>query len=186
MAKVNDEKVFGFHIVGLFDLLGQANALSQFQVPVGSFDKNELLRLLKQSHVPVQKFRKTFQDIFREIDGPTKLDISALTADQQQVFRDLKASNIRYFGFSDTFVAHAPLNEFESKVPVASVFGLFAAAAVSMLFALVRKSPARGAIEVGFGMEFDEGDLYGKVYLTRITLNQRLRNTLGWSLARTQ
>ena len=65
--------------------------------------------------------------------------------------------------FSDGLVIFVPLLHDHTHFPIGSVYKALGGGALLMLSCLARKSPIRGGIAVGGGVELSDGELFGPV-----------------------
>jgi len=168
------EQLYGYFVVGYFDLLGQSNALQKLSL---SPDDNSLpLDALRDTVGKVEKFRSGFISYFSGMRKPMKLP-GPIPKGKEELAKDLRSDGPLWtHAFSDTFVAFSPFADQFTRVPTSAIFAMFGAAAQSIFVALATNTAVRGAIEVGQGAKLKDGDLYGKVLADTYLLESKTAN----------
>ncbi len=152
------------YVVAIFDVLGQSEVLQKHaRLPdIAAGANSEFEETLKQTLGRVLKVRKTFSnfyDSFESRSGLTKtLDSSSLSKSGQS-----PSSVVKIQQFSDTVVIYRSLAPSDGNIPMRAVFSMMTAAASTMMTCLAHRIPIRGALELGWGVEIADGDIYGGV-----------------------
>lgn len=147
------------YIVGFFDLVGIGRELCELatflEVKQEEIDRlGQLARRVMRFRDDFEKFGEGEQRISQEFDEPC--------SDEERAWRTWHRGNpVKIFTFSDTVVAYSSLDITERHVPLESCSNILMKAAASQLFSLVRKTPVRGAIEIGLGIEISDMEVFG-------------------------
>lgn len=175
----------GYFIVGFIDLLGIRDSLSFSHSSSNEDQAKQILRAARR----VTTFR---DDFIRFQEGMQKIQDrhDQLCPKPLREWREIHKGNpVKVFSFSDTIVIYAPLTIQSNRlVPVESCWTILAACAASQLFALVRKSPIRGSIEIGFATEIGEREIFGPAVVEALRLENEIaawpRIVVGQNLCR--
>jgi len=79
------------------------------------------------------------------------------------IYDQMIRCNVRGQRWSDGLIYFVSLGDQEVKCPVNAPFNLFGLAGSMVFLGLARRQPIRGAIDIAWGMELYEGELYGAV-----------------------
>lgn len=167
--KTDDHSInkYGTYLICLLDLLNQGEQLRQLkEIPLQ--DTPETRKKIDETFGCVLKTRGQFRGFIDSYykgrpnfcslaDGTEDKDQKEYLEFCQQVI-DLK---IKEQYFSDTLILYIPL--FRSEASSSTILAMFSAIAATMLCSLAEKIPVRGAIHIGYGAEFQRGDIYGPV-----------------------
>lgn len=149
----------GCFIVGFFDLVGIGSKLCKLpECPkVGQEAVDELGALA----VKVTQFRDDFEKFAEgELRISTELDKTRGDAEKEWCQRH-DGNPVKAFAFADTVIAYSSLDPREKYLPLASCLNILMRAATSQFFSLVRRTPVRGGIEIGFGTEIGDREIFG-------------------------
>jgi len=115
---------------------------------------------------------ETFQKWFDQpkMDRPEYIDLSP---EDLKVWRTMRAAPIKFQRFSDGLMIYVSLHEYESTSPCSGIFSVLGACATAILSSLGAKTPIRGGIDAGTGMEMNEDELYGPVVARAYKLESR-------------
>lgn len=154
----------GYFVIGLFDLLGQSQALEKYgPVPRTQAEMEIFKEHLNATVGEIDGFRETFKSFFQRfleqlLQGPETIPLT----DQLKAFlKRLHTVDLRLMVFSDTVVTFAPLRIDEGQFTALGLYSMMTASINTIIFELARHIPIRGSIEVGIGGEFWEGQVYG-------------------------
>ncbi len=186
----NDELFVGTYLVVFVDILGQQDILRQIQsLPNKSIpeQKEEFEGLLKKTIGTVDAFRRMFNNFFQE-SSKRYIDLNEFTEEQKQLYEKSKSNEIKSYMFSDFVMLFLSLRDDINKVPMSGVFLALASAASTFLAMLAGGHVIRGGIDIGLGVEFWKGEIYGpalaRAYALESKIAQYPRIILGEELTR--
>lgn len=170
------DKPIGWHIVAVFDLLGQKEALRKLTVlptPDNLTELDEFKRKVADFYVPLYAIRTFFTSSIKKFqEGST--DINQLALDKQDMLKEFRSTPIFVRHFSDSIIVHVPLKEDLGKFPCVAIYGVLAAAALTMVSCLANKIVFRGGIELGLAMILDKNEIYGPALARAHTLEDKV------------
>lgn len=156
----------GNYCVCFIDLLGQRNAL-QGQSLLPPFEseeeRTELHRLLRNSIGAIIHLQEQAEELLAEIlkpnpDSPLR---AQLPPEQQAVWDEMQRARVKTQRWSDGLMSFVCLGDTDIKCRMNGIFGMFGLAGSLCLIGLATHHPIRGAIEVAWGAELYERELYG-------------------------
>jgi hypothetical protein len=155
---------FANYVVGFVDILGQRS----------EFAGESLLPRQPDGSIPdsfVQKARRTIgviRDMHQacefHLQGQRSLSQStrdALPAEQRPVYDRLRSTSLRCQRWSDGLVYFQTLSDRVDDVPMNGICGLTSVLGALCFLNLARKSPIRGGVDIGWGVELWPGEIYG-------------------------
>jgi hypothetical protein len=154
----------GYYFVAFIDIVGQRDRLKQWvKLPRNDVEKANVARILLDTSEYVKDLRGQFDTLFEAAARPTGL-LDHLTPEQRAWVEQRKKTILWRRGFSDSYFMTVPC-WYESS------WGAHSLAIYSSLFsicglfvwALAKKRPFRGAVEVGLGTEIGKEEVYGPV-----------------------
>lgn len=151
-------------MVAFVDLLGQQNEMNKFRglPPNGSGPEyDEFIATVKNTIGKIYDLQKTCRDFFNTFSNTTGR--AKIPEEHKRLFKSLGRTHVRFQHFSDGLVIFVPLKEDAVTSPLKSVYGALIACAGMMFLGLAKKSPIRGGLTVGLGMELNRGEIYGPV-----------------------
>ena len=83
--------------------------------------------------------------------------------EQRQEFTNLQATNLSFQRFSDGLVVYISIAQDAEHSPINGVYGLIAASGSLCFLGLAQKTPLRAGLDIAWGVELNEGELYGCV-----------------------
>lgn len=154
----------GYYFVAFIDIVGQRDRLKQWvKLPSNDVEKKNVARILLDTSEYVKDLRGQFNTLFEAAAKPTGL-LDRLKPEQRAWLEQRKKTILWRRGFSDSYFMTVPC-WYESSwgahslaiySSLFSICGLF-------IWALARKRPFRGAVEVGLGTEISKEEVYGPV-----------------------
>jgi len=154
----------GYYFVAFIDIVGQRDRLKQWvKLPSSDDEKENVARILLDTSEYVKDLRGQFNTLFEAAAKPTGL-LDHLKPEQRAWVEQRKKTILWRRGFSDSYFMTVPC-WYESSwgahslaiySSLLSVCGLF-------IWALAKKRPFRGAVEVGLGTEISKEEVYGPV-----------------------
>lgn len=148
-----------YFIAGFFDLVGIGRELCELATcsEIGQKEIDHLghqARKLMHFRDDFEKFEEGEQCVSRKFD-------ESRTHEEREWCMRHRGNPVKVFTFSDTVVAFSSLDNTERQIPLESCSNILMKAAASQLFSLVRKTPVRGGIEIGLGIEISEQEVFG-------------------------
>lgn len=144
-----------YYLVAFFDVQGQRAKLRELRgLPHTREEFAGAAEILKGTVGSVLNLRDYFQKYF---DGFME-SVDSMPDEQRAKIKE----NVRYRGFSDSFVVSVALrNDDEQLTPAIGLYACFLAACGAMTSSLARSRPLRGGIDAGLGMLIAAGEVYG-------------------------
>jgi len=156
---VKDDQIYiSNYAVAFIDLLGQRDDMRRHRTLPN--DKEEAVRIVKESVGKVAGMHKTFERFYDSFEGAPSL-FENLSSEQKAELPSMNRGQLRTQRFSDGLVVYASLAEAGGQSPINSVYGLISAAGSLALIQLAAKRPVRIGIDIGWGVELQPGELYG-------------------------
>ncbi|MCB9217813.1 MAG: hypothetical protein H6616_18245, partial [Ignavibacteria bacterium] len=169
------EFTIGYHVVCFIDILGQQERLAGWNdLPANGEITAEFLRALKKTAGSIVAFENHFRDFFEvywkgEPSGPVEL----LDEEARSQYRELKEAQLFAQQFGDTFIFYTPIANSAKEITFSPVVQMLVACCRAMLLSLAGKTPVRGAIAFGPGVEMRENSIYGPVLADAYRLESR-------------
>lgn len=160
------------HIAAFVDLLGQRKALERFKLFPDMGNPEEVAELesaIFDSIGAVNRLNKTFSGYFTVFSTANPTPV--LTDTQKKLHAAMTRTAIKVQRFSDGLVFFVSLAD---GIPVTSVFGLLAACGSLCLFQLMRKEPIRVGVDLHWGVELNENEIYGPVVANSYRLEHEI------------
>jgi len=173
----NDKMNIGYYAVCFIDVLGQQDRLRVLRGLPDQTDAAQMaafVQALEGTYGVVSGTRKLFLNFFKSYSAERRTDVSALTAEQRKQYSKMTNNPIHTASFSDSVLAFTSLADHDNKVPVSGLYGFIAAACSTTLLSLTAGHPVRGGIDIGIGMEIEEGEIYGPCLSRAYTLESRI------------
>jgi hypothetical protein len=161
----NDNSVkisFGRYFVGVFDVLGQSDKLSQWkEVPERNSTSfsDEFLHAIHDTWYTVDKIRTRFKRFCKRIEIPSAPQ--HLSKEEQAQYCQQTEFEIRTSHFSDTIVVYAANENSSGFLTNAGILGLLAASGNILFTGFLQKIVMRGGITFDISGDFGDGDFYG-------------------------
>lgn len=81
--------------------------------------------------------------------------------EHHETFLETRRSNMKQQRWSDGLVLFQYLNDQDIRCPVNGIFSIFGTAGTLCFLGLAEKQPVRGAIDIAWGIELHDSELYG-------------------------
>ena len=162
--KMNDKINICNYAGAFIDILGQQDRLNQFSRMPDMSDgetREAFVATIKKTVGTINSLSAMSHKFFRPVNlsSVTEPIPQGIQAEVQGLVRkDLKIQK-----FSDGLFAYTPLANDLVLVPQVGVHALIMMCGVLCLTSLAAESPIRGGIEIGWGLEYEPGQLYGSV-----------------------
>ncbi len=141
------------YVVCLVDILGQKNKLTQLNSLNIKDDREQVLKLLRDTYGKIKKFHQHMYGAISWLDGITRLDKD-----------EFDSKRIQISSFSDLIASYISLRDDEYKVSFKGLYYLLFGNGLVFLQMLSEKSALRGGIDLGIGIEYNDNGsnkLYG-------------------------
>lgn len=152
------------YVAAFVDILGQQERLNRFSklpdlsVP-GNYD--EFIRTVKKTVGTVKAVREHIETFFEAAQSSSSS--SGLPEPFNSLTRGLTRSKIGFQKFSDGLLVYTPLGDKTVPVPGVGISNILLACGSTCLVSLAAGSPIRVGIDLGWGLEYDDSELYGSV-----------------------
>ena len=154
----------GYYFVAFIDIVGQRDKLKQWiSLPSNKAENQDVARILLETSEYVKDLREQFNIYFEVAAKPTDL-LERLTPEQRKWVEQRKQTILWRRGLSDSYFMTVPC-WYESSWGAHSLAiyrSLFSLCGL-FIWALAKKKPFRGAVEVGLGTEISKEEVYGPV-----------------------
>jgi hypothetical protein len=165
---------YGFHCVAFLDILGQRRKLLQL-APIPRKDE-ETTRVLRETAGNVVRLRQRLAACFEGFGTPT-LYLDQLPPDARERILNARQS-LRNRNVGDSIIMDVSfLGDEDRCASMIGVYGCIASCCILHLVGLSTKSPIRGGIDVGLGLDIggpDDPEVYGPVLGKAYTLENKL------------
>lgn len=171
-----DEKIALNYCASFIDLLGQRDALKGQNIlpDVRNEDiKKEFMTVVKNSVGVIIKlqeqadnFRKGYSKPF-----PTR---DLLNEEEKILYDKMKAQKPKQQRWSDGLVYFSPLGGANNHCPMNAIFEIFGLSGALCFIGLANSKPIRGAIEISWGTELHNNELYGAVVKNSYELESQI------------
>jgi len=158
------------------DLLGQRNALKgQGIMPITKTkkEKADFDRVIIESVGAIEKLQKLAQEFRVKSPSPFS-QRENLTPEEKTLYDEMKKVVAKQQRWSDGLVYYSSLETSVYKCPMSAVLEIFMLAGLLCFLGLANKRPIRGAIEVSWGIELHENELYGAVVANSYELESEI------------
>jgi len=147
------------YVATFIDVLGQRAALRGCGLLPSS--REEFLPVARSTVGVIQHLHKSFGEFYEGFQAAA--DPSLVPEELGERFQASQKTTVRFQRFSDGLVAFAPVMEKEGQLPINGAYSLLAASGALCLLGLAIRQPLRGGIEVAWGVELNDSELYGCV-----------------------
>jgi len=154
----------GYYFVAFIDIVGQRDRLKQWvKLPSNEVENENVAGILRDTSEYVRELRVKFDEYFEAVAEPTGL-LDHLTPEQRAWAEHRKKTILWRRGFSDSYFMTIPCWDEPSwgAHSLAIYYCLFGICGL-FIWALAKKRPFRGALEVGLGTEISKEEVYGPV-----------------------
>lgn len=171
---MKEDSQFQYYLVAFIDVLGQKAAFKEIQgLPRTPEDKSRLAKALNKTIKFLEFYRGGIKKFFDNFAQPTEI-AKEIPVDKKYLFDEIRKSEIKFNGFSDFIQLFVSLRtETHFCNAMNGVFAAMSAAGVMSLIALAAKHAVRGGIDVGTGIEWTDGEIYGPALNSAYLLESR-------------
>ena len=151
-----------YWVVAFIDLLGQGDKMREVSRLIDSENDDEAVEKMEEIYHDHEGFNRIFHEALisnqESIPEPSlPLPPNVSKEEYQAVFK----RNLKMQVFSDSIMFYLPLVENGDNQPLYGINTLLFALGIQMLSFLSGERPFRCGVEVGFGLEMEEGKLIG-------------------------
>ena len=145
------------YAVAFIDVLGQRAALRGCGLLPDS--KEEFLPLARHTVGVIQRLHQSFEQFYTAFHETA--NVSLVSEQHRNHFARQQQTKLKFQRFSDGLVAFVSLSSEENHLPINGVYGLLAAAGALCLLGLAVRQPIRGGMDIAWGAELNDSELYG-------------------------
>lgn len=162
--KKNDSMHIANYCISFIDLLGQRSEyknegiLPKFETPE---DKAKFIERIKHTIAPIDDLQRSSSQFLESSLGYRSPLRKQLPPELHPVYDQMHEVKLKQQRWSDGLVYFVSLLEGNVKCPMAGVYKLFGSAGCLCLLGLGKKRPLRGSIDIAWGVELHNGELYG-------------------------
>lgn len=161
----------GYYVVAWIDLLGQTQELEGIRAVASSPDKafsekqgelEERVRgCCRNLELVRSLFTKGCELTLRKTNPPPNVTLTQELQAELDAINSFEAPTFQ--GFGDTVIAFTPVKGRDGKLKVQAVDAFLGGCAMTMLMCLAEGTAIRGAVDVDFGFDCFDGEIYGPV-----------------------
>ncbi|MHA6126313.1 hypothetical protein ACX3YD_08945 [Pseudomonas fluorescens group sp. PF-1] len=162
---IKSDFIFSNYCACFIDLLGQKNSLAGQNLLPTDEDKQAQLDFLKVARESIGAISRLqgFAETFRKKPNISTFDLSKLDPEQLELYKKMSSAVPKQQRWSDGLVYYHSLQGGQDDCPISAVYEIFALAGALCLFSLSTGYPIRGAIEISWGVELHDNELYGAI-----------------------
>ena len=166
MTEPEDTKELQWYATAFLDLLGQSVILERITELPNEDNKEEraaFFNLIKKSFGLVDMLNDSFKSHISTLAEETSV-AKALSDEQRKQMRVFHSRPIKLQRFSDGLVVFSSVRELPEEPALAALnalWGLLVGCGTTYVTFLSQGYPLRGGIDLGIGLEYKEGELYG-------------------------
>ncbi len=164
----------GYYVLAWIDILGQQGILNRIERLANVTDqvecRSEVNRVCKILNMVRDGFR-TMSEI-RCVNPPGNRELTDDEKEQLGRINNFEQRTIQ--GFGDSVIAYSPLIDNSGSRTIKPVSAFLHGCAGMLVTALSEKIPIRGAVDVGFGFDCFEGEIYGPVVASAHRLENKV------------
>lgn len=176
MRRLNERLSASNYCACFIDLLGQRAALrGQGILPIFSSDDEyqKFLEVVKSSVGDIAWLQEQAERFMRSAEGSPSIR-DKLAQQEQALYDEMSKARPNQQRWSDGLVIYHTLGIEEFKCPMNAVMEIFHLSGVLCFLGLSENKPIRGAIEIGWGVELHDNELYGAVIANSYELESQV------------
>jgi len=159
----NEDKIACWYLVAFIDVLGQQHILRELRGLPDQTDQKQLdnfyNQLIRTAGI-VDYFRNLFYQFF-ESSNRIYADLSLLSQTEREWFFECRKKHVKDSMFSDFIAFFMTLHQDTNKCPMRGIYCILGAIGSAFLHMAAKGYFIRGGIDIGVGIELDNGDIYG-------------------------
>lgn len=163
-----------YYLVAFLDILGQRQNLRKINILPR--DEREFQKV-REPLGTVLRFREQFAKFFEGFERKKPIP-QGLSSDQAIAYDDLKRRaekvNPKIQSFSDSIIIYVPVSDDNKIVHLDGIPPTLLAIAGCFLSLMATGSLFRGGIDIGIGVEIDNGDFYGPALVNAYDLESKI------------
>ncbi len=171
----NDSYIFNNYVAAFIDILGQQDELDGCGLlPVfdSDEDRKAFISVARESVGAIQELHNnfnTFFDSFYDTQQEYKLP-----PELEKDYKAIKKTEVKFQRFSDGLVAYISFSEDSGSLPVNGLYSLIVACGSLCFIGLTSKKPIRAGVDLAWGIELNENELYGCVVSKAYNLESKV------------
>ncbi len=159
MTNSDDHLIVQNYAAAFIDLLGQRAALEGCGLIPDS--KEEFIKIAKQSVGVIQNLHDQFSDFYSAINqGP---DPSSVKQEHRELYFRMQRTQLKFQRFSDGLFSYISLVSDVNHLPINGIYGLISSCGALCFLGLASGQPIRGGLDIAWGVELNQNELYGCV-----------------------
>jgi len=173
---VEDNRSISNYCACFIDLLGQKDALKgQGVLPVFENEEHEkeFYKVVSESVGTIEKLQMQAEE-FRQKSTSTYSIRDQLSSGEQELYDEMKKATAKQQRWSDGLVFYCSLENRTIKCPMNAMYEIFLLSGILCFLGLANKKPIRGAIEISWGVELHDNELYGAVVANSYELESKV------------
>ena len=170
---MQEQKSVANYCACFIDLLGQRNALKDQGLLTESEPTPEFMKIVRSSVGAIEDLQIQAES-FRQQDNGEFSRRDELSPTDQELYDQMREAVAKQQRWSDGLVYYTSLARSASPCPMNAVLEIFFLAGTLCFLGLTNRQPIRGAIEVSWGVELHENELYGAVVANSYVLESEI------------
>jgi hypothetical protein len=170
------EKRISWHVVAFLDLLGQQDKLRKLTA-LPNMENPDEVATFKQEVSDLYRPLYALQTFFNTSIKPwteATTNENSIMPFERELIQQFQSTPIFYRRISDSLIINIPLHNDIGKFPCRAIFGLLIATAATFFSCMVHSFAIRGGIDLGLGMDIEEGESYGPALARAHNLESRI------------
>jgi len=162
MPTLKDKIEFGYYVAAFIDLLGQSEALKEFQRLPTSDQPEEMQKFIstvKKTFGPMHGFHDSFDNFFSGYSN--REERFNFTEEQKRLYDQMGSNEIKLQRFSDGLLLSLSLRTERNKGHMRGVSGILYSCGAMFIVWLSQGYPMRAGIDIGIAAEIYENEIYG-------------------------
>lgn len=152
--------VISNHAAAFIDLLGQRDQLRGCGLLPDN--KDEVISIARKTIATVRKLHSSFEDFYSALTTDRVIRIEVPDGQRCELDK-LQRIGLKYQRFSDGLVIYLSLRGDIRPEILNGLYGLIASCGSLCLLGLIQRAPIRGGVDVAWGVELNNNELYGCV-----------------------
>jgi len=174
---MNQDEYTANYCACFIDLLGQRDMykseglLPKFETPE---EKRVFIAKWKKTIGAIRELQKD-ADKFVEAMAYKNPELrKSLPREKRHIYDEMRRVEPKQQRWSDGLVYYVSLKRSERKCPMSDVFAIFALSGHLCFLGLAKRLPLRGAIDIAWGIELHENELYGAIVAKAYELESKI------------
>lgn len=174
---MKDDIKIANYCICFIDLLGQRDEykgeglLPPFKT---SEEKDQFVEKIKKTIIPIEDLQKLAKSTLAFAEYNESPLRKSLPDNLKATYDQMNEINIQEQRWSDGLVYFVSLFEGNVKCPMTGIYNLFSSAGILCFLGLSKKMPLRGALDISWGVELHEGELYGAAVANAYELESKV------------